>query len=219
MPLVVRVNPRARRMSLRVCAATRSARLTVPVRTPRRAAFAFLEEYEGWVCDQAQRRVAITTPFEPGARIPLGDSELLLENATGISARQEGDRLLVPGSNLLFAGRVRRWLLAEARRRLEQPTIELAQQIGRDDVSVRFGDYRSRWGSCAADGRIAYSWRLVLAPVHVQQAVIAHEVAHLAEPNHSPRFWAVATELLGRPHTEARAWLKANGPALHAIGR
>jgi predicted metal-dependent hydrolase len=65
---------------------------------------------------------------------------------------------------------------------------------------------------------LIFSWRLVLAPPHVLDYLAAHEVAHLAEMNHGPRFWAIVRRL-DPGHETARAWLKANGAALHAIGR
>jgi predicted metal-dependent hydrolase len=218
LPLVVRTNARARRMTLRLCASSRTVKLTVPPRTPLRHAVAFLHGQQGWLETQARLRLPPPIRFEPGAVLPLGDGELLLLPGSGRSALRQGDRLLVPGADALFEGRVRRWLLAEAQRLLEPETRALAERIGRPVRQVKVGTYHSRWGSCAADGRIAYNWRLVLAPGHVRRSVVAHEVAHLAVPNHSPAFWDLATELLGRSHREARSWLRANGPLLHSIG-
>jgi predicted metal-dependent hydrolase len=219
---VVRVNARARRISIRVCASSRSVRLTVPPRASRARALAFLEEQRPWIRRQIGQRLADALPFEPGATLPFGDGTLTLATSTGRTARQEGDTLFVPGDGDLFEGRVRRWLQAEARRQFEGRTRELANQLEMPVRSVTVADTRSRWGSCGQhpDGaRIAYSWRLILAPIHVQQAVIAHEVAHLVEPNHGRRFWALATELLGGSHAPARNWLRENGPMLHGIGR
>ncbi|MCG2840468.1 M48 family metallopeptidase [Sandaracinobacter sp. RS1-74] len=218
LPLQVTVNPRARKLSLRLCSASRSVKLTVPPRVSRQRALAFLNANRGWVEAQATRRLPPPLPFLPGVALPLADEKLLLATGPGRVARREGDRLLVPGSGALYAGRVKRWLSAEAARRLEAETHALAARIGRDVREVRVGDFRSRWGSCAPDGRIAYSWRLILAPGHVRQSVVAHEVAHLVEPNHGPRFWKTATALLGQPHDEARAWLRANGPLLMSYG-
>jgi len=62
------------------------------------------------------------------------------------------------------------------------------------------------------------AWRLILAPPVVLDYVAAHEVAHLVHADHSPRFWAVVKSLVG-PRLEGRAWLKAHGTDLHAIGR
>lgn len=215
---MVKVNARARRMSLRVCSSTRSVKLTLPPRVAKARALAFVEGHQGWIAAQAQRRLPAPVPFVPGTILPLGDGTLLLAQGTGRGARRDGDQLLVPGDGALFAGRVKRWLAAESQRVLEAETRALALRIGRDIREVRVGDYRSRWGSCAPDGRIAYSWRLILAPAHVRHSVVAHEVAHLVEPNHGPRFWKTATALLGQPHDEARGWLRANGPLLLSYG-
>lgn len=216
-PVLIRTSPRARRMSLRLCAASRTIRLTVPPRVSKAAAVAFLEANRLWA-SAAALRLPPAIPFRPGICLPLGDGELLLAHGPGRMARREGDTLLVPGDDSLFAGRVRRWLAAEALRQLEPETRALAGRIGKPVAQVRVGDTRSRWGSCGHDGRIAYSWRLVLAPIHVRASVVAHEVAHLAEHNHGPRFWALATDLLGTPHDSARRWLRQNGPLLHGYG-
>jgi predicted metal-dependent hydrolase len=215
------VNPRARRISIRVCAASRSVRLTLPPRASRARAAAFLEEQRPWIRRQASQRLAEAIPFVPGTSLPFGDGVLLLAPGAGRIARRDGDTLFVPGSDTLFEGRVRRWLKAEAQRLFQAETHRLAAQLGKPVQAVTVGDMRSRWGSCgqsAAGARIAYSWRLILAPGFVQRAVVAHEVAHLVEPNHSRRFWDLATTLLGESHAPARDWLRHNGPMLHGIG-
>ncbi len=221
LPLVVQVNPRARRISVRVCTSSRSVRLTLPPRASRARAAAFLEEQRPWIRRQIGQRLAAVLPFVPGATLPLGDGSLALAQGAGRIARREGDTLFAPGSGELFESRVRRWLRAEAQRQFEIETRAMAAGLGVPIRSVTVGDYRSRWGSCGQrpDGaRITYSWRLILAPAHVQRAVIAHEVAHLVEPNHGRSFWALATRLLGTSHGPARDWLRANGPMLHGIG-
>lgn len=221
LPLVVRVNPRARRISIRVCSASRSVRLTLPPRASRARAAAFLEEQRPWIRRQAKLRLPASTPFSHGTVLPFGDGTLTLSPGTGRVARRDGDSLLVPGTGALFEGRVRRWLKAEAQRQFEAETRRLAATLAKPVQTVTVGDPRSRWGSCGqgpAGARISYSWRLILAPTFVQRAVIAHEVAHLAEPNHSRRFWDLATHLLDGPHRPAREWLRHNGPMLHGIG-
>ena len=218
LPLKTVASPRARRLSLRLCVATRSIRLTVPAGVSKRDALAFLERHRDWLAREAAKRLLPPVAFAPGIRLPVAGAELLLVPGSGRLVRRDGDRLLVPGDGALFAGRTKRWLLAEAQRLLTVETAAMAARIGRPVRAVRVGDFRSRWGSCAPDGRIAYSWRLLLAPNHVREAVVAHEVAHLLEPNHGPRFWKTATLLLGRPHDEARQWLKANAPLLMRYG-
>ena len=83
------------------------------------------------------------------------------------------------------------------------------------NISIR--DQTTRWGSCSSRGHLSFSWRLVLAPPHVLDYVAAHEVAHLQEMNHGPRFWELVR--ITMPHMdEARNWLKENGAKLHSYG-
>ena len=82
-------------------------------------------------------------------------------------------------------------------------------------TALALRDTRSRWGSCTHEGRLMYSWRLAMAPPEVLDYVAAHEVAHLAHMDHSPRFWAaVATLMPG--YAPRRAWLRRNGADLMA---
>ena len=82
---------------------------------------------------------------------------------------------------------------------------------------VTVKDTQTRWGSCAANRNLAFSWRLIMAPRLVQDYVAAHEVAHLRHMNHGSRFWALVEVLT--PHTEvAVAWLREEGPRLLRVG-
>ncbi len=78
-------------------------------------------------------------------------------------------------------------------------------------------DTRSRWGSCAPDGTLSFSWRLVMAPPFVQAYVAAHEAAHLRHLNHGPAFWALV-EGLCPGWRLASDWLRDDGPRLLRIG-
>ena len=94
---------------------------------------------------------------------------------------------------------------------------EHARALAVHPRAVRLKDTRSRWGSCAPDGTLAFSWRLVMAPGWVLDYVAAHEVAHLRELNHSARFWALVETRT--PHREAaQDWLRLNGSTLLRIG-
>jgi hypothetical protein len=95
--------------------------------------------------------------------------------------------------------------------------------LDRPAPKVAVMDARSRWGSCtpARPGRAAslrYSWRLILAPYDVLDYVAAHECGHLVHADHSARFWALVARL-GPDMKRSRAWLRAHGPRLHAVGR
>ena len=81
-------------------------------------------------------------------------------------------------------------------------------------TKITLRDTRSRWGSCSSTGGLNFSWRLILAPTYVLDYLAAHEVAHLREMNHSPRFWKLVEKLCPRT-AEAELWLKRHGPGLH----
>ena len=106
-----------------------------------------------------------------------------------------------------------RLLKARARLSLAEATVGYATALGRPHGRITLRDPRGRWGSCSARGDVMYSWRLIMAPPVVLDYVAAHEVAHLAEMNHSPAFWAVVARLMPDFATP-REWLRAHGSGL-----
>ena len=99
-------------------------------------------------------------------------------------------------------------LRALAARDLPARLLELAAEHDCRVTGVTVRDQRSRWGSCSPSGRISLNWRLVQVPPPVRDYVLLHELTHLAEPNHSRRFWE-RLEAVCPWHLEARAWLRA----------
>lgn len=99
-------------------------------------------------------------------------------------------------------------LRVQAARELPARLLELAAAHGCRVTGVSIRDQRSRWGSCSPSGRISLNWRLVQVPPTVRDYVLLHELTHLAEPNHSRRFWK-KLEAVCPWHLEARAWLRA----------
>ena len=90
-------------------------------------------------------------------------------------------------------------------------------QLGVPIKRICVRDQSSRWGSCSNTGVLSFSWRLILAPPFVLDYLAAHEVSHLVELNHSPRFWRLVKRLY--PQVErAKVWLDANGTDLHRYG-
>ena len=92
-----------------------------------------------------------------------------------------------------------------------------AENLGLRPRRVTIRDQVSRWGSCSSARVLSFSWRLILAPAFVLDYVAAHEVAHLKEMNHGPRFWAAVKRTFPRMD-EARRWLRRHGAELHRYG-
>ncbi|VAW23887.1 Zinc metalloprotease [hydrothermal vent metagenome] len=182
----------------------------------------FLQKQRAWLGARLKRTPA-PVPFVDGAKIVLrGDPAQIM--ATGklrgqveISNGENMPILSVPGGPKHMARRLTDWLKIQALGEFEARTKFHAARLNVTPKSVKTRTQSSRWGSCSSSGRLNYNWRLILAPPFVLDYVVAHEVAHLSEMNHSPAFWARVKQTL--PEMErGRAWLKDNGNQLMAYG-
>lgn len=209
---------RARRLRLRLDRREGFPVLTLPRGVSERTGLAFVHENLEWIRERQAARPE-PVPFAPGTRVPVGDQSLLIArtpNQRG-TTRQDGACLLVGGDLEHINRRVTDWLKAEARRRLIDRAQHHAAQIEAKITRVRVADQQSRWGSCSGRGVLSFNWRLILAPSYVLDYVAAHEVAHLQEMNHGPRFHAVLASLLDDPAL-GDAWLTRHGPELRRYG-
>ena len=220
MPLEFRHSARARRISLRIDQAKGKVVLTAPASVARRHALDFLTRHEGWL----KARIALlptALPFMDGATVPvLGVPHLIRGDTSrlrGLPSRGDGT-ITIPGAPEHLSRRLTDFLKAEAKREIAARAQAKAALVGRPVAAVTLRDTRSRWGSCSGAGRLAFSWRLILAPEFVLDYVVAHEVAHLKEMNHGVRFWRLCATLTDADPKAARAWLRRHGGGLHAYG-
>ena len=212
--ITLRRSSRSRRFSLRVSQLDGRVTLSMPQRAREAEAMDFARSHEPWLRAALARRPT-QVPATLGDTLPVEGRLLTLAPGPGRSPRIEGDTLLIPGDPALAATRAAAFLKTLARDRLAAASDHYAAQIQRKVTRITLRDTRSRWGSCAHDGSLMYSWRLVMAPPEVLTYVAAHEVAHMVEMNHSDAFWAVVTRLY--PGWQAqRHWLRLNGKHLHA---
>lgn len=208
---------RARRFSLRVSRLDGKVTLSMPLRAREGEALAFLKGHEGWLRDTLKGMPdSARTPVTIGSVIPVEGCALSLAPGTGRGIRVEEGRLLIPGDPASAGPRLAAWLKVLARDRLARASTHYAGLVGRSYTSLALRDTRSRWGSCSPDGRLMYSWRLIMAPPAVLDYVAAHEVAHLVELNHSAAYWAVVDRIY--PGWEVqRKWLHTHGRTLHRL--
>ena len=217
----IRRSRRARRYSLRVLTPPDGAVLTVPPRGTLAGARRFLYRHRDWL----EERLADLPPprvIAAGARIPLRGVKHRIAHRPDRRGTVwiEGDGnepvLAVAGGREHLTRRVVDYLKRQARRDIEAAVARHSAKLRKKPSAVRLRDPRSRWGSCSAEGALSFSWRLVMAPAYVLDYLAAHEVAHLKEMNHGPRFWLLVERLC--PKTpKAEAWLKQYGPTLHAV--
>lgn len=216
----VRKSRRARKMRL-VVAPGRAPEVVLPERVPHRAVEGFLRGNQRWLADKLaalealDRRPAVL-PGRAGVVCVAGEAVTVVPGAAGRSRVVLRDgRLVVDGAPADAEAAVDRWYRREARRRLAGAIEEHAPALSVQVAAISVRDQRTRWGSASRNGRLSFSWRLVLAPPPVLTYVVQHELCHLRDFNHSPAFWKLVESV--RPDwREPARWLREHGHELHA---
>ena len=172
--------------------------------------------------DHAVRRHELAVRWAHGGTLPLLGESVTINVDTPV-ARTRIERIgaalhvRLPGAPTedVLRQAVHGWLKGFARTVFDERLREFAQHHGVSPARWALSSARTRWGSCSSAGAIRLNWRLVHLPLPIVDYVIAHELAHLAELNHSARFWQ-RVAVLYPDWQRARRWLRecSNGVAL-----
>ena len=209
--VTTRRSARARRMSLRVSRLDGRVTLTLPRWASDREGRAFLDKQADWIT-RAQAEGLEPVIVGDGVLLPV-EGEILRVTASRARGARRSDGVLEAPSRATGLA-LRAWLIELARDRIADAADKHAATLGVSYGRLTLRDTRSRWGSCSAEGNLMLSWRLIFAPPEILDYVVAHEVAHLIEMNHSAAFWARVAEIC--PEYQApRKWLRSEGHALH----
>jgi len=194
-----RMKSGARRLSMTID--ERGLRIGAPRRIALTEIEAFVQEHGDWVLKKLDELAAASHPrhltIKDGVRLPLlgGDAEVrVLPGANRV--RWIADVLVLearPEADLAQLAK-----RALQKRALTHFTGRLAHFSGQLDLAapkLALSSAHTRWGSCSKQSGIRVNWRLIHLPPHLGDYVVAHEVAHLLEMNHSPRFWSVVGSL------------------------
>ena len=239
----LRRSPRAKRFSLKVSHTERAAILTLPNRGRVEDANAFLARHADWLRKQLER-LPEPVPFVDGAIVPLrGElhrikfagpqrySRIVWQDSAPVIKSSLADwrnlscvRFDAPIPSLHVSGdrehaprRFHDWLRTEVRKDISVSVDKYAKTLECNPKRIAIRDQATRWGSCSTTGTLSFSWRLIFAPPFVLDYVAAHEVAHLREMNHGPRFWRLLRDAVPGMQ-RARIWLKTYGAELHRFG-
>lgn len=175
----------------------------------------FVTSHAGWVLNKldeyARRAAPRQLAVRDGTRLPLLGSDITVRVEAGANrVRWEADALvLAVRADAELDVLARRALQRRALAHFEQRCTHFAGRLGRPLPRVALSSARTRWGSCNQTS-LRLNWRLIHLPPELVDYVVAHEVAHLVEMNHSPRFWAVV-ERIYPDWRAARAELKQRG--------
>ena len=216
LPVQIRRNERARRLTMRLASDGGAVLITVPRWIPTREALAFARERIDWLERQAAR-IPEARPVGNGTRFPFrGDMVTIIHDPKAPRRVILADgEVRLGGTEQSISSRLVRWMKAEAQVLLEQDLADYCAQDGRDAPVLALSSAQRRWGSCSARGALRINWRLIMAPDMVRRSVVAHEVAHLTHFDHSPAFKVHLARLFEHRIGEADRWLKREGRALY----
>jgi predicted metal-dependent hydrolase len=209
---------RAQRRSI----AIQAVREGIRVRAPRWASIGEIETFMRLQQDWIRERLAARRDVRPfswtvDAELPLLGEILRIRPASGSAIAARDGCLEVPAAQLAQGGRaVIAWIKRRARALFEARIEAGAEHLGVAAPRVRLSGARTRWGSCShgpGGPRVSLHWKLYLLPPALVDYVVAHELAHLKELNHSARFWAVVGGLYP-DYKAARLELNRLGRAL-----
>lgn len=202
--------------------------VVVPSGRDAAEAMEFVRNNESWVVEQlvrAKRLAALRAPVQRrngkvmlhGEIVPVDVSRSAQWRAPARVTLQDGRITITcaPGTRTPARKSLENWMRKRAREAIEPQVQRLTKRLGRAPHGIYVMSQRTKWGNCSAMGNLSFNWRLIMAPEYVLRYIVTHEMAHLAVPDHSPKFWLTVQSHC--PETErARQWLVSNGRRLMA---
>ncbi len=215
--LSIKPHSRAKRMKLRYDAASESAVVTVPLYSSDKEAKKFAEKHLGWLRKQKQSS-ASRKFLAHGTIIPFrGKDHAIQHDPTRSPTVQISNaEIRVGGIAHGLPKRLENYFKKKAKQEIEPIAVRMAEETGVTFKRIQIRDTKSRWGSCSTTGTLSFSWRLIMTPPEILEYVVAHEIAHLSEMNHSAAFWRIVDELVPNA-LSSRRWLRTEGHALMLI--
>lgn len=217
LPVQVRRNERARRLTMRLSPDGQAVLVTIPRWTPTREALAFARSRADWLAAQLER-VPAASPVISGGEVPFRGAlhSVRHDPAAPRRVRLHEGELHIGGPTESLAPRLQRWMRAEALALVTEDLAHYCALAGQAVPALALSGAQRRWGSCSSRGVVRINWRLVMAPDMVRRSVVAHEVAHLVHFDHSPQFKALLADLFEGRIAEADRWLKREGRGLYS---
>ena len=214
----IRRSNRARRLKIRILPETGQAELVLPRFIEEQKGISFLRQKTTWVAKHL-RKFSEPIPFRDGAMVPLFDKPLKIIHVSekGADVHREDENLLVRAPKNVLGRAITTWYKREAGCEITMLAKKKSALLDKTYSRLTIRDTKSRWGSCSASGALNFSWRLIMAPEYVLDYMVSHEVTHLAEMNHSKKFWQIV-RTLSSTVDEGKSWLRQNGHNLHRYG-
>lgn len=217
IPILVQPHRRSKSFRMRYDEANEILKVTTPVFYRKKTLQCFLQECHPWIIKQLVRSqnswvINIFDPFkvfEETYKIELAPMKKkgLWEN---------GNILEIGGKNPNPELSLENWVKQKARLYYAEKSNGYAEMLDVHFNKISIRDAKTRWGSCSSTGTLSYNWRLAFAPEEVADYLCVHEVCHLKEMNHSPRFWKLVGSLCP-DYKDHKEWLRKNGKRLQKL--
>lgn len=200
----------------------RSVVVNAPVNTSDDKIHEIVESKRQWIYEKIGHIQKYQQPLHPpGKELVSGESALYLGRNYRIEVKKNDlsevqfeQRFLIPAVKGMKQKEVlRKWYINKANEKILPRVKRHARELGVDYTAAKIVDNKYRWGSCTMKNNINFNWRLIKAPMSVIDYVIVHELAHLIEPNHTPRFWNIV-RTQSPTMEKAKNWLKEHGELL-----
>ncbi len=225
--VLIRSPRRCKTMTLRI---DRQGRVVIraPNYTFKREIERFFEQNRSWVAKKLAERRAIERQSRP-KKFVSGEEFLFLGKSYPLHLAEETEETSgkIPTLSLSsrrfrlprnYAAKARdlfiMWYKAKAWEIITERVLHVSKKLGLTPRGTRIMTARSQWGSCWPDNSLSFNWKLVMARLPIIDYVVAHELFHIKEKNHSHEFWA-ALESFMPDYTEHKAWLDNNGHLLN----
>lgn len=181
-----------------------------------------VESKRSWIYEKTRHEQKYAEQHPPGKELVNGESALYFGRNYRVQVEKNLNEIkfdhgfFIPAKQAKQKREVLRdWYITKARAKILPRVLQHAIELGVDFKNAKVVDNRYRWGSCTVKDNVNFNWRLIKAPMFVIDYVIVHELAHLIESNHTPRFWNIV-----RTQTptmdKAKSWLKDHGQILEA---
>ncbi|HPF78942.1 MAG TPA: SprT family zinc-dependent metalloprotease [Alphaproteobacteria bacterium] len=215
--LVLKINPRAKRMALRLDPKKRVVNLVLPKRASMVGAYKFALEHKYWIREKLAE-LPEQIGFEDGAVISILGKLCEIKVSYDKTLKKtdiylKNNELIVSTNKEDPSSRIKRFIINLAKDHLHELAHEKAAEIGKTISKIEVKDTTSRWGSCSHDGKLCFSWRLIFAPEKAFDYVVAHEVAHLKHMDHSPAFWRLCEDLC-EDYSKGKSWMRRHSGEL-----
>ena len=226
----VRFSVGARKSRIRV--GPTGVEVILPQGAKQSSAEGFLRRHAAWILDQLAffrragrirmaRRGALSTAIllrGRSTRVLIRHDDSLRKY--GIIEDSKGEICVrLPESGTIEPLRVLEgWLRKRAREAIYARVVDRSREMRRRPGRIYIMDQRTKWGGCSRRGNLSFSWRLIMAPPPVLDYIVVHELAHLAEPSHSSKFWLIVRSFCPEYHRH-RAWLQKHQKALRPLAK